>query len=392
MNVKRIKSAVVAIVTAITTITSVSVMNASADYDNCDVNRDGVVNMTDLLLLNKYCTGQIATASYNWLDVNHSLAVDSSDVDCLQARVLGGTYNGAYFSRATGNTVAFPTVSGFIPNGTASSSASRSYMRYDYSTKTQLSNYVLTPILGTLNSREIIDGMPTEEDRYASYGTENSGIVALVYKDIKGNEFAGTGFIIDDHHIATAAHCVYDKDTARWYSYRIKLYDENGVITNTELTRVEAHCPVDYVEQYSTGAYDYALITVEEDLSNLADYDCTYFALGTAYNATTSAFANVPVYVTGSPYDLIGENPIRLYSAQGNVIDKPSNYNVLCHDISVSGGDSGAPVYTITKNGNKYTYTVIGIHNGLFDDGSKRASMITNYHLQFYYNNSNVSY
>jgi len=382
---KKFVASAIAVATVMTgTVCSVS----ATTYDNCDVNRDGYVDMADMITLNKYLYGVYSVSNYNQLDVNRSLTVDAADEECLALNVLGGTYNGGYFSRKTGTIVASPTVSGFTPNSTASSSAQREYMRYEYSTGHLLNSYNLTPTLinlnSTINSRAIIGD---DDSRYPSYNPENTGIVSL-----SDNYGRATGFIVGDHHIATAAHCVYRKGIDvphHWKNLTINLYDENGVITSNELTPVEAHIPAEYIDS-DDSTYDYALITVEEDLS-----DYVQFSLGTPYNANATAYANVPIYVTGSPVDLLDENNItRLYSAEGRLMNKieTGNTDVLYYNVDTAGGDSGAPVYTITKIGSQYVYTAIAVHHGGDEDTQNWGSMVTNYHLQFYNNNPNMSY
>lgn len=385
MNVfKKIMSTAV----AVATIIAGTAFPVSADYDCRDIDQDGYIGTTDLIILSQYLNGINSISNYNRLDVNQSLTVDGADYECLSSYIFGSTYNWGYFSRETGTTVASPTVSGFTPSISSSSTEAREYMRYEYATGHVLNNYTLTPNLINLNSginsRAVIGD---EDSRYPSYNPENAGIVSL-----SDNYGRATGFIVGDHQIATAAHCVYKKGNDiphHWKSLNIRLYDENGVITSNELTPVEAHIPARYVDS-EDATYDYALITIEEDLS-----DYVQFSLGTPYNANATAYANVPIYVTGSPVDLLKQNNItRLYSAEGRLMNKieTGNTDVLYYNVDTANGDSGAPVYTITKIGNQYVYTVVAVHHGGDEDTQNWGSMITNYHLQFYNNNTNTNY
>lgn len=362
---------------------------SAVTYDPCDVNRDGAVGLTDLILVKKYLSGIFSTTNYNQLDVNGSLTVDAADDECLSAINLGMTYNCGYFSRATGATVSPPTVSGFTPSNSSSSSAGRTYMRRHYENgqpAQSLSNYTLTPELQTLNTgvnSRIVIG---DDERYTSYSPENNGIV---YISMDGFYMA-SGFIVGDHQIATAAHCVYKNGS--WRSLILKTYDSNGCLTNNTLNVVEAHIPTGYIAG-SDIMYDYALITVSDDLS-----DYVHFSLGTPYNVNAAAYSNIPIYVTGSPADKLKPTvPERLFSAQGSVMNKNSSLSnhtdVICYDVDTAGGDSGAPVYTITKIDDTYVYTAIAVHSsGISSLGKNIGSMITNYHLQFYNNNPNINY
>lgn len=334
-----------------------------------------------------------SVSNYNQLDVNKSLTVDAADDECLSARNLGMTYTCRYFSRATGATVSPPTVSGFTPSNSSSSSAGRTYMRCHYENgqpAQSLSNYTLTPELSTLNTGVNSRKVFGDDERYPSYSPENNGIV---YISMDGFYMA-SGFIVGDHQIATAASCVYDRTKSEWKKPTIYAYDNNGVMSK-QLSPVEIHVPNRYI---SSGAvvYDYALITVEDDLS-----DYVHFSLGNSYNVTESDFKNIPLYVTGCPDDYpssAGTNTFnRLYSAEGNICSSV-NVSVLHHNIDTTLGQNGAPIYTISRlqNGNTsnytYIYTALGIQQEEKGNTYNQGSLITKYHLQFYNNNPYMDY
>lgn len=387
-------SLVLTIIMLLTLLNSITISNVYATYDPCDVNHDGNVTIADVILIEKYLSGDYYCATYNQFDANQNLIIDHSDSDMIMAAVVHNSYVSAYYSRAISNTVSPPTINGFSPNLLESSTTSREYMRYSYSTNTQLTNYFLTPSspiqpLNTLNETDaIIDGF---DSRYAAYGEENTGLVYLTDH--------GTGFIVGDHEIATAAHCVYNKVFDEWYSMVIQTYNSNGLLSSTYLTPKEVHIPKNYDTSHTpdSNKYDYALITVEEDLSNYIHFD-----LATSYNVSEDDYSNIPLFLTGCPetVNITGENPIsntinRLYSEEGNVLDQ--NYEFFLHyDIDSTTGDSGAPVYTITQNTHNntvtYNYTVLAIHHGGYTGSYNFGTIITKYQLQFYRNNPYISY
>lgn len=384
MKFKKILSGAIA---AVTLATSVGMFQVSATtYDNCDVNRDGVVNVTDLILLEKYLSGIFSVSNYNQLDVNKSLTVDAVDSECIAAKLTGSYHQSTYFSRKTGLPVSYPNVSGFTSDSSAASTASRTYTKYNYRTA-QTETYTLTPTVETLNSGvnslAIIDG---SDSRYLAFSEEITGIVCLYGQ--------GTGFIVGDHQIATAASCVYDRKKSTWNNTMIFAYDSNGVMSK-QLNPVEIHVPNRYISSGAV-AYDYALITVEDDLSQYI-----HFSLANSYNVTQSNFKNVPVYVTGCPDDSpssTGTNTYnRLYSAEGNICSS-INVSILNHNIDTTNGQNGSPIYTISRlqNGSTgdyfYIYTALGIHQEEKPDTYNQGSLITKYHLQFYNNNPNINY
>lgn len=136
----------------------------------------------------------------------------------------------------------------------------------------------------------------------------------------------GTGFIIGDHEIMTAAHIVY----------RNGFIDDMVTVsfpnTSTETFTVEtAHIPVNYTETESDSYYDYAIITVEEDLSN---YGC--YTLGMGTNSIKEN--NVPVHSLG----YYAENTLML---SNGTIEQVNELNYKYYLYS-NKGSSGGPIYT----------------------------------------------
>lgn len=367
---------------------------SAVSYDPCDVNHDGSVNTLDTVVINRYLTGMSAYQNYNQFDANQNLIVDAEDSYCVLAKALGLSYNINFYSRETEK----ETGNGLLPspavpsnptlNGSAGETSPRSYSRFSYATKKKIGSYFLTPNVESINSKSGISPRKPvgTDDRIPANGlNENTGIVHLG---------GGTGFIVGDHVIATVAHCVYkigkleDKnDDELVGGYSIETYGTNGKLTGEKLTPVEIHVSEDYI---STGKFyfDYALITVKEDLS-----DYFHFNLGTAYETKPDKFQNIPIYVTGYAQYVKNEHNVDhdLFTDEGRVTKYDSL--ALCYNTDTSSGDSGAPVYTITrsKTGSRKevdTATVLAIHSG----GASQGSLITNYHLQFYRENPNIHY
>lgn len=327
--------------------------------------------------------------NYNSLDVDKNLIIDHMDEQCVLAKVMGWSYSSQYFSRATQKYSTAPSTSGFTAHYDNASNVARTYMRYSYTQKKQMANYDLNPSTESIYSSTSNKGMERviigSDDRYLAKGSENTGIVRLCLNS--EGDSGGTGFIVGEHEIAVAAHCVYNAGTYSWKDlYCLNTYNENGEMTNTKLTPVEVHVPLRYKRDPNVYdfRFDYALITVKEDLSNYYQFD-----LGTSYNVNIANFANIPIYTTGcSQTTLNGSiNTLNhLYSSEGRVISD-TNTAVLRYDADTIGGNSGGPVYTITMNvvNNKpsYSYTVLAIHDG----GNNSGSLITKYHLQFYKSN-----
>lgn len=403
MKFKKILSGAIAVATL---VTSVGMFPVSAAYDVCDANRDGVVNVRDVAAIASYRVGNVYVPNYNQLDADKNLVINSMDEQRVLAKVMGYSYSSSYYSKKNKTSSNPATVSNFVSSADDSSTASRVYKRYSYKNKKQLSNYTLypstTPLTSSAQSRIVIGA----DDRYISSGSENTGIV-YIHNGFGQN---GTGFIVDDHHIATAAHCVYNGD---WRSiYGIYAYKYNGEISDIVFTPVEAHIPFKYNPNETDGnekyKYDYALITVKEDLSNYIHFD-----LGTSYSVNATNFENIPIYVTGCSIKTntgTSNSTDRLYTGEGRVINKyantsmsVSNTELLNYDTDMQQGCSGGPAYTVTKNNinnhQSYTYTAIAVNSFETppDDGNVQGmgnggALITKYLIQFYKNNPNVNY
>ena len=389
-------------------------------YDACDVNHDTFVDVSDLVLVYRYLAGDLYVSDYDRLDVNLSQTIDKADAECISAHISLINYSAAFYSRATSSTVAFPTISGNAQlDDDEEEVDARIYKRYSYSSCSELNEYSLTPSSDTISSamdepmRAIIDN---NESFQHSTGTENTGIVYL--------SNGCTGFIVGDHIIATAAHClcrskkpVNGQSQSTWNNITcITTYNANGTLSTTTLTPIEAHVPKDFFlygyrlrSSQPTDEYehlDYGLITVEEDLSSYF-----HFNLGASYNLEESKFGSVPLYVTGCPSSTqYGQNTDHdLYTQQGSIIDVSlnnfsmnANNRLLYHNIDTRSGNSGSPVFIITKqtkgNNNSYVYTVLGIHDGGFDENAgysinyNFAARVTKYMLQFYMTNQYLSW
>lgn len=365
-------------------------------YDTKDVNHSGTVDLNDVVSVNKYLLGMYYGNHYPWLDANQNLIVDAADskyilnslvsINSAPYRFVSREYNDQT-NTVTESLVSPPAISTPItPDGSATATDSRTYWKHIYASgisNTQYTEYTLTPSTTSIPTTSmgdqpssIVDG---EDNRYTTTLSENTGIVR-----INGN---GTGFIIGDHLIATAGHVVYNKNTYAYYfnNCTIETYNEDGTLSGETLHPIEAHLPALFVSlpPVSDFRYDYGLIVVQEDLS-----DYTHFSLGETYNLFPTQFSTIPIYVTG--YKGSGNN---LASQKGSIIS-PNVYTqsqtqyVLNHNVDTFGGDSGAPIYTITKDGlGNYSYTAIGIHTG----GGNIGPRITRYQLQFYLGNSNIA-
>lgn len=246
-------------------------------------------------------------------------------------------------------------VSVFLQSSSVSAvylNTSMAYMKYD-----RHGDHVLTYSLSNLskatasNSNVSTHGVIDSDGRLID-NTKN-GIVKIV----NSTGAYGTGFVIDDHKILTAAHVVSDTENTESnapdcgaYVTRIYLYNSNGGIakTMTPANVTGVHIPKQFID-VGGAEYDYAIITVSSDLSN---YMC--FNMGIMMDNFASK--NTTLYTTGFSGDLGGE--VR-YTGQGTVLSIANS--TFTNTIDCTGGNSGGPVYIgYSLNGKRY-YSVVGI-------------------------------
>lgn len=167
------------------------------------------------------------------------------------------------------------------------------YVKYTYATgQTQTYNLPEIPTINyhstmSRNLPAIIDTRPPAD--------WNTAVVSI--SDVSAGTNIGTGFIIGDHEIMTVSHNVYN-GTFRSYSIIIPDANPYNVNTSVVINPVAVHVPqkyIDYKSGYIGGSsqdYDYAIITVEEDLSQYGS-----FLLGMASSSVITN--NIPVHCLG---------------------------------------------------------------------------------------------
>ena len=257
---------------------------------------------------------------------------------------------------------------------TDAANTDRDYRIFNSKTFEALGEYTLKKVDSVYNNRDVIG----TDDRVIDW--TKSGVVKII--TARGS--FGTGFVVADHVIATAAHCVEEKLD------KILLFDNNGNVT-MEATPVQTHIP--YIHQNAGSIeYDYALVTVKEDISS---YAC--FGFGVPLDSFPDS--NPKLTVTGFP-GTIGESGSEvtvntttkhmMYSGNGRLLRQDSDR--IYYDTDANYGDSGAPVYiTESAYGNTY-FTVVSIHSN-YSYGENYGVRVTTDLVHFYSaNNENIKW
>ncbi len=366
---------------------------------------NGRIDAMDANYLLQFLTGQVNYPYvYNDLDPTHDYIIDRSDVqallDCFSMVWIMEVYPD------------------FVPGthgvtNTTYPASSRTYERYSAQTGSLLGTYMLTPPtisatsmnLNVPNSNLPDRGIIGTDDRYLDYS--KNGVAKLLYdsnNDGVMDGYVGTGFVVDDHVVATAAHVI--KSTNGKKIKKIRLFNSNGTIA-AEATAVEYHVSSAYsIYNASYSVYDYALITVSEDLSTYCCFDCGMILNNGLLNNTTQ------ISVTGFPTqaDTDGDGVLETvntltqnneYTAIGFATNYFSGTNDaivnFSHTADTSGNDSGSPIYHSSTFGSQSFSTVLGVHNGsihynyVYMNQNYGARMKPEL-FRFYFNNPNLNW
>lgn len=351
-----------------------------------DPDGNGYFDMYDVILLRSFLSGNYTVSNLTALDYNQNGVITSTDLQKLSNDLLSGNIDEG------------------VPTGDSTSESE--YL----STQTSIHYSVYNAITGTFKQGSEYDipcgtvynnGDSTNtvigntDERVIDF--TKSGVVKIVASNDDGMHY-GTGFIVGPHAIATAAHVIDDNRYRRAasieYIYSFTSTSSGALQTNT-ITPLEIHKPFLFsstnpVQEY----YDYALITVQEDLSSYP-----IFELG-VYDSMLDK--DVTATITGFPGKIIdnstgeeirvnnGEDLHTMYSGSGVVMS--SNGFKITHNIDTSGGNSGGPLYITEHYKDTVKYVAFGIHNlGVEYGGTyNHAVQINSDIIKFYKNNSHI--
>ena len=374
-------------------LTIVPTINASAEtihWLQGDINDNGYVDLTDLTLFVKYANGFYPTnnATTTRLDLNDNKIIDQQDYSLL--------YN---YNLATG------TLNGQVNNNkpviTNVAAESKTYFKHIEGTgEHTYTTYNLNVQRGLADSRTMID----EQMRNSFYPETLQCIVAIG----DSNRNFGTGFIIGDHTIATASHCVcevFSNTEFRFFDdLKVRIYPANlnnyATIDNALATfdvKI-THVPEEHITEFENctyyynnklyyydifAAYDYALIEVSNNLSAYGKMQLgsmTKELVSTTPTVTMSGFTD-PWYVEGS--GIYNNKRYRTSGTIQNLSGIPTSYFKVIGGIS--SGQSGGPVYYTPNGGTEKI--VLGI-NSMSNDIESVLVRITPTLRRFYYGNN----
>lgn len=343
-----------------------------------DANGDGILGLSDSICILQYLTGNFSVSQYCFtaMDINNDKVVDKTDAYIIQYKAL----NNLAMEKNTKELYTLPD------------NSRRWYTKYNCSTGETRSYYIDNASELNLNTR-IESGNRIAPD-YIDYG--NINVVKLEMSD--GS--TGSGFVIDEHTIATAAHCVYDSNFVSGVT--VKIYNNNAeAIPANLIASFEAdsyHVPDLFMNttDATKSNYDYALIHVANDLSgnNLLDYVAPW-DLGIASTAFSEDETGV---ITSSGFTVHGT--CKRYYSTGTVVDfsvlpneEHNNPNLRIASLGASyPGKSGGAIYYNSSYQLASYKSIVGIV--VSGNGSTIGTWGTRFNptlIRFYKQNTNIN-
>ena len=367
---------------ALSVCTAMSASGVSADQVR-DANGDGEIRLNDTILTYQYLAGRFNPTNIKSFDFDGNGIISKMDADKVQNYTLWLLNDDNLPDPSTETVDAVTTTRTYLRHY-CNSSDPRSYGSYALRVE-PFDNTVQPESDGNPQQRSIIG----DNDMIRDYDTAVVNLSSL----------GGSGFIVGKHVIATAAHCVYNGN--RFYDQdelQIRLCDSQNNVKYISPKYVDI--PREYYRDRYSRPNDYALIYVEEDLSQYG-----MLKMGVALDEYVDK--NGGVIVSGFPSnkgypDNYKNQPTGIrFKAKGKIVtgSEIELPGVLVYDADTYGGDSGGPVYaeegfTVTSGNETINYdykTVIGIHTDGYEVfGVNSGVRITPDILNFYYDNFNI--
>lgn len=395
-----------------------------------DLNSDSVCDTDDVIFLMNFLQGKVNYAyNYSDMDVTNDCVIDEADTRA---------YLAYYTYQSITNGTPVPFQSGHTA-GKSYQTQTIQYKRYNAQTGAYLGIYALTTPSPTQSSPVSTGTTVTGTDSMLIFDngdtrtvdwSESSIVKIIVYDSVLNTYKCATGFIINSHVVATAAHIVNNATDIQILLFETSCnLDGTGILDTTyhadgSITPVEYHIPADF--DPSDNYHDYALITVSEDVSNYAHMQMGIplpSAIDQQVEVTVSGF---PIHIGRYNEIILTPDPAasndpdntityhKKYSCSGHLIpfftpnyltaEQQAAFNsgvntsdYLYYTLFASNGDSGAPVYYSHQYSNTNCETVLAImtftpspfYCRVFHGGP----MISSDLLRFYYNNeSNLHY
>ena len=207
-----------------------------------------------------------------------------------------------------------------------------------------------------------------------------------------------TGFLLGNNTVATAAHCVYDRDSERWKQSGDVFVQQDGEEQYGDLPKYSYRCEVsrraldaNYVlarHRHTRWPWDYAVMKIHSCGSNSSSVEKRvggfglYMSSENWYGATTR-LSGYPGFNDVDRPPMMTEAKTQWWGDGKIEEDHPNGY--LTYTTDTSGGQSGAPVYG--KLPLCQCIVAIGVHGGptsSYFDPENRGARIHSASFRFY--------
>lgn len=294
-----------------------------------DANGDGFANIADATFIAQYLGGKYVVNAKNFtaMDVNEDGVIDETDQHMIQY------YEAGYTSSKIGTIVNKTCYT--LPMSNAVQ-----YRRHDCSDSNLKSYKTYTiPVGEEVNSADIPVMYASQDNTVDS---ENVACVELFSNGV----FAGSGFIVSNNTIATAAHCVYNYSTKSFMeNMTVKVHVSDSVEYTASAEFL--HIPTKYIRttDYDVN-YDYALIRVGDfkdkngNKVNVGKYSVNLGIMTDEFiNAGKESLTSVGYF---------DDDGVKRYQSTGKI-----NPNIISHEYAYRyymeakcvGGKSGGMTY-----------------------------------------------
>ncbi|MDE6520910.1 MAG: trypsin-like serine protease [Ruminococcus sp.] len=345
-----------------------------------DANGDGYVNIADATFIAQYLGGKYVVNAKNFtaMDVNEDGVIDETDQRMIQYLEAG------YTSSKIGTIVNKTCYTLPLSNAVQ-------YRRHDCSDSNLKSYKTYTIPVG--ESTNAVEDIPVA---YASQdNTKDNENIACV--EISSSIGVGSGFIVSNNTIATAAHCIYNDSSNEFAkNVKVKVYvDENVSYT---ASAEFLHMPSKYINGNDCDVnYDYALIRVG-DFKDKNGNKVNVGKYSVNLGIMTDEFINAKKgSLTSVGYTTIDNIHTRYQSTGVISPDIPSHEYAYRYHIESKGGGgkSGGMTYfdsSYTFPGSSSTIntrSTVGVHTS-GGDGHKSYGVRVNLNLIRFYKMSKL--
>lgn len=323
-----------------------------------DPNGDGYITTADGTFIDSFLSGTVTPSNLTPLDFDQNGIVSAMDSFKIQVYDSG--------------------ITNIVPDASANDptitpvTETLTYRKYAFNSSTY-GTYTLYPNTFSVNSIDETDLLFTDD--------ETTSVVRLETQDT-----IGSGFIVGNHIVATAAHCVLDTYGDVDTHVDVTIIGEDGEILANYVPDY-IHIPEKFFTSNTPEYYDYALLYIGD--GDLNQYGV--MKLGYCFDSYISGSG--AVRVMGFPEN--GNNQRNRYYSFGT-LSSSGNIFQMNYSAQTEIGMDGGPVY-VEESFIRYQYnivekkkTVIAIHNDK-NNSYGYGTRINCQHLKFYYDNSNLT-